>query len=95
MTAFLSRLETSGRAWWGQIALRAFGLAMLVLCAASARWLHGSVHLSPAHDATPRELLFAATAFLAWALGWALLVAGPALFERIPVPARHRRSIML
>lgn len=95
MTAFLSRLETSGRTWWGQIGLRGFGLAMLVLCAASARWLYGSVHQPPAHVATVLEFLSAEIAFLAWALGWAFVVVGPGLFERIYVPARHRRNIML
>lgn len=95
MTAFLSRLETSGRTWRGQIGLRGFGLAMLVLCAASARWLYGSAHQLPAHEATAFELLPGAIAFLAWALGWAFLVVGPGLFERIHVPARHRRNIML
>ncbi|MEI9852393.1 MAG: hypothetical protein WDN24_17775 [Sphingomonas sp.] len=58
MTAIHSRPEARARAWLRPIGLRAFGLALLVLCAAGARWLYGSVHQLPAHQATAPEIPF-------------------------------------
>lgn len=91
MGRIMRRLE-SGEHWWAaEIVLRAFGLGLLGLCAASALWLFRSVHQPPPHDARAAEYLAALVAFFGWSLGWAFLAEGPGLFKLIEVPARYQR----
>lgn len=88
MTAILRRLESDRPGWAVQIAVRSAGLALLGLCAATAWWLHRSVHQLPPHGATLLEYAAALLTVASGCLGWALLGEGPGLFRLIPVPGR-------
>lgn len=89
MRAIMRRLEEGERSWPAEVALRAFGIALLGLCASAAWWVYRAVNQPPAHEISWQECLAAALAVLCWALGWAFLVEGPGLFRLIWVPTRH------
>lgn len=89
MGAILRRLETGKRWWAAEAVIRATGLVLLGLCAASARQLYRWVSAPPAHSVAPAEFILAMLAVACWALGTAFLFEGPGLFKLVPVPLRH------
>jgi len=87
----LRRLESGERWWAAEIVLRSLGLALLMLCAATASWLCSDVHQPQFREPRPLDFAAALLVFLGWSLGWALFVVGPGLFRLVPVPPRYRR----
>lgn len=89
MQAILLRLGKGNRWWAAEIVLRAFGAALLGICAAASWWLRRSVAQPPAHAATLLEFALAVLIVASFGLGLAFLFEGPGLFRLIPVPGRH------
>lgn len=93
MDRILSRLQSGERWWAAEIVLRALGVALLGLCAAASLWLYRSIHQTP-HEPRALEWAGAAVVVMSWSAGGALLTVGPALFERIELPAKHSRFLI-
>lgn len=91
MGRIMRRLESGERWWAAEIVLRAFGLGLLGLCAASALWLLRLVHQPPPHEARSAEDLAALLVCVGWSLGWCFLAEGPGLFKLVDLPERHGR----
>jgi hypothetical protein len=77
------------------IAIRSVGALLLGLCAASACWLYRSVNRPPVHATSALEFAATALVVLCWALGWAAVGEGQALFRLVEAPGRcaHLDSI--
>jgi hypothetical protein len=82
------KVESGERCWPAEIVLRGFGLALLALGAWAVSWLYRSFNPAP-HVAGLADDAAAVLAVLCWWFGWAFAILGPALFKRIPLPARH------
>jgi hypothetical protein len=88
----IQRLRSGERWWLAEVGLRAFGLAVLALCALCALSLCRSVRRPPAdHAPDAIEVALALGTVTGWSIGWAFLVEGPGLFRLVTVPSRHRR----
>jgi hypothetical protein len=95
MNAIMRRLGSGERWWAAEVVLRAFGLALLALCAAGVFWLYGSVHQPPPHEANGGELLAGFVAVMGWCLGWSFLAVGPGLFKLVPDRRRYGVTISM
>jgi hypothetical protein len=91
MGKIMRRLGTGERWWAAEVAVRATGLALLVLCALAMLWLRQSVLLPPLHQPDALEIADAAGGLLCGSLGGALLGTGPGLFRLVDLPGRHAR----
>ena len=88
----IQRLRSGDRWWLAEVGLRAFGLAVLALCALCALSLCRAVRRPPPdHSPDAIEVALALGAVAGWSIGWSFLVEGPGLFRLIDVPSRHRR----
>lgn len=90
MADLLRRLENGERCWAAEIGLRAFGLALLLICASASLWLYDAVHRS-APPPQALEMADALVAFIGWSAGGAFLTVGPGLFRFIELEGRYAR----
>ena len=88
MREIRNRLESGERWWAAEIVLRVLGLSLLGAFAALWRVVVRSVGQLPPHQGTPAEFAVTALAFFCFSTGLALLIFGPGLFERVPMPPR-------
>lgn len=91
MKNLLDRLQRGERCWPVEIGMRTAGLALLLLCGLTLRWLATSLHTPRLHAPLPGDYAEAALAMLAWSSGCCLLVHGPGLLRLVTVPAKYRR----
>lgn len=75
----------------GDLTVRAFGGALLLSAWYEAKGLRHLVHLSPTPQATFAQLALAALLFFSTCLGFALLILGHHLGDRIAVSDRWAR----
>ena len=80
------RLGTGERWWAAEILMRLAGLALIAGCVFAGRWLYGSVHTPPPHEAGGLELVAAAVVVTCGLGGTMLAFIGPSMFKQVPIP---------
>jgi hypothetical protein len=87
--ATMDRLRRGQRWWAAELALRAFGLALLGGCDAVAGIVHRIVVASPPAGPGLAAYALCAGAVVLFSAGLAFALFGPGLLRQVPLPVRH------
>lgn len=75
------------------VGLRLAGMLAVVAAAFALRELYALVHAAPEHEASPIELLLAASGYLGTTAGGVLITLGLHIFDQLEVPRLRAQSL--